>query len=42
MSLQLALSMGNSDVVVSFTSNYGRFKFESGGIYKVPMSRSLR
>ena len=33
MSLQLAPSVGNSGAIVSFTSNYGRFRSESRGIY---------
>ena len=41
MALQLALSMGNSGAVVSLTFNYGRFRYESGGIYGVLTSRSF-
>ena len=41
MSLQLASSMGNSSAVVIFTSSHGKFKFESGGVYVIPTSRSF-
>ena len=41
MSLQLVLFMEIASVVVSVTVNYGRFKFESGGIYRVLMLRSF-
>ena len=41
MSLQLASSVENSGVVVIFTFNHGKFKFESGGVYVIPTSRSF-
>ena len=34
-SLQLVPSVENPGAVVSLTFNYGRFRFESGGIYGV-------
>ena len=36
MSLQLVPYVGNSGAVVSLMFNYGRFKSELGGIYRVP------